>query len=203
MKLFLWALPFLFISGEVLAQNELKVEPENVGYSTVFELAVSLDNTDEIAAIQFDLTYDVGTFNLLTNHSLTSRKEDHSITTNPLSEGVLRVVIFSMNNYVLKEDSGVLANLEFESKTAPGDFTFVLSNVVLSSPSGTTIAATKQDGQITVLGPKMRVINTQVDFGTVLLNSNQIRSLSIKNEGNEALVISLSLIHISEPTRLV
>jgi hypothetical protein len=190
LKSFLWALPFLIFSSEILSQNELRVQSENVAYSTVFELGVSLDNTDLIAAIQFDLTYDVGKFNLLTGHSLTSRKEDHTITTNPLSEGVLRVVIFSMNNNALKESSGVLANLEFESKTDPGEFTFALSNVVFSSSSGTTITATKNDGQITVLGPKMGVSNSQLKFGDVLLSSNQTRSLLIKNEGNEALVIS-------------
>ena len=190
LKSFLWALPFLIFSSEVLSQNELRVQSENVAYSTVFELGVSLDNADLIAAIQFDLTYDVSKFSLLTGHSLTSRKEDHTITTKPISEGVLRVVIFSMNSAVLKENSGILANLEFESKTEPGEFTFALSNVVFSSSSGATINATKNDGQITVLGPKMEIINSQVYFGDVLLRSNQTMSLYITNEGNEALVIS-------------
>lgn len=190
MKSFLWALPFLIFSGEVLSQNELRVQSENVAYSTVFELGISLENTELVAAIQFDLTYDVSKFNLLSGHRLTSRKEDHSITTNPVSEGVLRVLIFSMNNKVLKESSGVLAHLEFESKTDPGEFTFALSNVVLSSSSGTSISATNNDGQITVLGPKMGILNSQVNFGDVLLSSNQSRLLYIKNEGNEALVIS-------------
>ncbi|MGY8925315.1 MAG: hypothetical protein ACKVG8_06865, partial [Flavobacteriales bacterium] len=81
LKSFLWALPFLIFSSEILSQNELRVQSENVAYSTVFELGVSLDNTDLIAAIQFDLTYDVSKFNLRTGHSLTSRKEDHTITT--------------------------------------------------------------------------------------------------------------------------
>jgi hypothetical protein len=190
LKSFLWALPFLIFSSEILSQNELRVQSENVAYSTVFELGVSLDNTDLIAAIQFDITYDVSAFNLLTEHSLTSREADHTITTNPLSEGVLRVVIYSMSNNALEETSGVLANLEFESKTDPGEFTFALSNVVFSSSSGATIAAAKNDGQITVLGPKMGVSNSQLKFGDVLLSSNQTRSLLIKNEGNEALVIS-------------
>jgi hypothetical protein len=190
LKSFLWALPFLIFSSEVLSQNELRVQSENVAYSTVFELGVSLDNADLIAAIQFDLTYDVSKFSLLTGHSLTSRKEDHTITTKPISEGVLRVVIFSMNSAVLKENSGILANLEFESKTEPGEFTFALSNVVFSSSSGATINATKNDGQITVLGPKMEIINSQVYFGDVLLRSNQTMSLYITNKGNEALVIS-------------
>lgn len=190
LKSFLWALPFLIFSSEILSQNELRVQSENVAYSTVFELGVSLDNTDLIAAIQFDLTYDVSKFNLLTGHSLTSRKEDHTITTSPISEGVLRVIIYSMNNTVLKESSGILANLKFESKTDPGEFTFALSNVVFSSSSGTTINATKNDGQITVLGPKMGVLNPEVNFGDVLLSSNETRILYIKNEGNETLVIS-------------
>ena len=191
LKSFLWALPFLIFSSEILSQNELRVQSENVAYSTVFELGVSLDNTDLIAAIQFDLTYDVSKFNLLTGHSLTSRKEDHTITTSPISEGVLRVIIYSMKNTVLKESSGILANLEFESKTDPGEFTFALSNVVFSSSSGASLPdAGASDGQITVLGPKMGVLNPEVNFGDVLLSSNETRILYIKNEGNEALVIS-------------
>ena len=191
LKSFLWALPFLIFSSEILSQNELRVQSENVAYSTVFELGVSLDNTDLIAAIQFDLTYDVSKFNLLTDHSLTSRKEDHIITTKSMSEGVLRVIIYSMKNTVLKESSGILANLEFESKTDPGEFTFALSNVVFSSSSGASLPdAGASDGQITVLGPKMGVLNPEVNFGDVLLSSNETRILYIKNEGNEALVIS-------------
>lgn len=142
----------------------------------MFELGVSLNNSDEIAAIQFDLTYDISAFNLLTSHSLTSRKEDHTITTSSPSENVLRVVIFSMNNKALKESTGILANLEFESKTDPGEFTFALSNVVLSSSSGSTISGTKNDGEIIVLGPKMVITMSQIDFGNVLLGSNQLRS---------------------------
>jgi len=190
LKSILLALPFLILSSEVLSQNELRVESEDVGYATVFELGVSLNNSDEIAAIQFDLTYDISAFNLLTSHSLTSRKEDHTITTSSPSENVLRVVIFSMNNKALKESTGILANLEFESKTDPGEFTFALSNVVLSSSSGSTISGTKNDGEIIVLGPKMVITMSQIDFGNVLLGSNQLRSFSIKNEGNEALIIS-------------
>ena len=186
-KLFLWVLPFLILSNEVLSQNELSVESEEVANSSVFKLGISLENTAEIAALQFDVTYDVSAFNLLTAHSLTSRKEDHSVTTNSISEGVLRVVVYSGSNALLKENSGTLVNLEFESKTNPGTFNFELSNIRVASSEGEDISTTSTNGQITVLGPKMEIITNELYFGNVLLGADKSISLTIRNSGNQPL----------------
>jgi hypothetical protein len=66
--------------------------------STEFELAVSLDNTNEIAAVQFDMSYDGTEFELLSEHSLTNRASNHSFGINSLSENKLRIIIYSSRN---------------------------------------------------------------------------------------------------------
>ena len=190
LKLFLNALLFIVFSSNVLSQNVLRVESKEVSASTEFELVISLDNTDEIAAVQFDVNYDSAEFNMQTGHDLTNRKAGHSLGVNSPSEGVLRVVIYSSSNSVFTGNSGSLVNLKFKSKNNPGEFNFKLSNVVFSSSSGAAIASTKIDGLIKVLTPKMEVLTSQVNFGNVLLGSNNTRSLLIRNSGNLPLIIT-------------
>jgi hypothetical protein len=98
--------------------------------STEFELAVSLDNTNEIAAVQFDMSYDGTEFELLSEHSLTNRASNHSFGINSLSENKLRIIIYSSRNSNIIGNSGVLFGLKLKSKNNPGDFQFTLSNVV-------------------------------------------------------------------------
>ena len=189
-KLFLLVLPFLIFSNGVLSQNKLVVESENVANSSVFKLGISLENTDEISALQFDLSYNINEFDVLTGSELEDlRIGDHQLLTNP-TEGVLRVVIFSMSNAVLKENSGILVNLEFKSKTNPGAFNFELSNVRASSATAQDISATIANGQITVLGSKMEIITDTLNFGSVVLGDNRSNSLVIRNGGNEPLVLT-------------
>ena len=190
MKLFLVTLLFVVFSTKVISQNTLRIESKEVNADKSFELGVSLDNADEVSAIQFDISYDINEFEILTDHSLTSRKVDHSVLFGNPSEGVLRVVIFSLTNSILNENSGTLVNLEFKSKTNPGTFNFELSNVRVSSSTGEEISATTNDGQITVLGPIIEVLSDDINFGNVLLGSYVTSSLVIRNTGNEPLELT-------------
>ena len=192
-KLFLWVLTFLILSNEVLSQNELLVESENVANSSVFKLGISLENTAEISALQFDVTYNVSEFDVLPGHDIVAQRVgDHSFVFGNPSEGVLRVVIFSGSNALLKENSGTLVNLEFKTKTNPGVFNFELSNVRAASSAGEDISTTVVNGHVTVLGSKMEILTNEVNFGNVLLGDDRSSSLIIRNAGNQPLELSSS-----------
>ena len=191
LKIVLFTVLFLGFSNSILSQNVLSIETKGITTATEFELAISLENTDEIAAIQFDINYNANEFELLTGHSLTSRGLNHTLGINSISQGVVRVVMysFSSNPNIIGNSGGLLA-LKLKSKNNSGNFPFTLSNIVSSSSSGGAITSTKNDGVITVLGPKMEVQVGQINFGSVLLGSNQTRSLPIRNSGNQPLEIT-------------
>ncbi|SNR46130.1 Abnormal spindle-like microcephaly-assoc'd, ASPM-SPD-2-Hydin [Lutibacter agarilyticus] len=189
-KIFLITVLFLGFSNSILSQNVLSVETKGVTTATEFELAISLENTDGIAAIQFDINYNANEFELLTGHSLTSRGANHSLGLNSISEGVVRVLIYNFTTLNIIGNSGGLMLLKLKSKNNSGDYPFTLSNVDFSSSSAGSISSTIQNGVITVLGPKMEVLESQVYFGSVLLGSNQTRSLPIRNSGNQPLEIT-------------
>ena len=111
LKIFLFTVLFLGFSNSILSQNVLSIENKGITTATEFELAISLENTDEIAAIQFDINYNANEFELLTGHSLTSRGLNHTLGVNSISEGVVRIVMysFSSNPNIIGNSGGLLA----------------------------------------------------------------------------------------------
>jgi hypothetical protein len=190
LKLFLCVVHLFVFSNAILSQNVLSIGSRQVNVSTEFELAVSLGNTNEIAAVQFDMSYDGTEFELLTGHSLTNRALNHSFGINSVSENKIRIIIYSSGNANITGNSGALFGLKLKSKNNPGDFQFTLSNVIFSSRSGTPITSTLQNGSVNVLGSKMQILSNDVNFGRVLLNSNPVNYITIQNLGNTALQIT-------------
>ena len=183
----------LFSTNTIFSQNKLVVESKEVASSTVFKIAVELQNSDPISALQFDINYNNNEFVELDDHALDElRAEDHQVSFGNPSENVLRVVIFSMNNATLNQNSGALVNLEFKSKTNPGSYDFELYNIRASSPGGEEVNVTSENGILTVLGAKMEIPDTLVDFGNVLLGESNFRNLIIENKGNQSLELNSS-----------
>ena len=189
-KLFLLSISFLIFSNRVLTQNKIILESKEVLSESTFQIAISLENTNSVSALQFDLSYDNTQFDILDGHELEQlRIDDHQVSFGTPAEGILRVVLFSMSNAAIKENSGTILNLEFKSKTNPGTYNFEILNVRLSSPSAENIDQTSENGQITILGSQIEINTNEINFGNVLLDSYVFRNLIIENKGNQPLEI--------------
>jgi hypothetical protein len=112
----------------------------------------------------------------------------------PLTNGDVRVLIYSSNNSIIEIGSGALLNLKFKSKTLPGNFTFSLLNITLSSATGTNITSSSQSGTVKVLGPHLTLSKSNIDFGKTVLNSSPTAYLEVKNIGNESLIVTDAVI---------
>jgi hypothetical protein len=75
---------YLF-SNSILSQNVLSIGSRQVMSQQVW-IGYFIRNTNEIAAVQFDMSYDGTEFELLTGHSLTNRGSNHSFGINSLSD---------------------------------------------------------------------------------------------------------------------
>lgn len=180
----------LLISSHTYTQNILSGNGFSVNEKTSFEYAISLNNNSNISALQFDIEINQEAFTYGTNHILTNRASGLSISTSNPSTNVMRVVMYSSSNNVIGVGSGAIAKLNITSKTLPGDYSFSISNVVLSDATGNALSNTITNGAVSVRGAHLNVNTTNIAFGRVPMGANTQRSISISNNGNENLIIS-------------
>lgn len=191
---------FLLIPLFVFSQNTLSGGSLNVNENTLFEYEIGLDNDSAVSALQFDLVINQGAFTYGGNHTLTTRVSGFTVSSSNPSENIMRVVMYSSSGGVIEVGSGTILKLDISSKTLPSDYTFSISNVVLSDATGSEISSSSSNGTVSVRGAHLNVNTTSIDFGRVPIGENEQRSISISNNGNENLTISA--ISFSSPLSL-
>ena len=172
-----------------MSQNSINISSDPVSVDEDFSIGIAFSNADDISAFQFDLQFDNNAMQLRSGHSLTNRVGNHTISTNEIGDNIIRVVVISSTNETINPGTGTVVNLNFTSNNEPGSFDIIFSNLVFSDSSGSEISINPNDNQITILGPKFKLLTTNIDFGRVSRSSNQSRTIQILNEGNETLTI--------------
>lgn len=180
----------LLISLNALSQNTLQVNYSEVNYDEEVSVSISLNNSDLISALQFDLTYKADALILMTGHQKTDRGANHTLGVSSPSSGVIRVLIYSESNANLANSSGDLLTLKMKSLKIPGYLNLEFSNIVASSASGSSVEVGSQSGTITILGPYLGSIDSVVDMGRVTLNSTHPDVLHIENWGTAPLILT-------------
>ena len=181
---------FFFLVQFTQGQNTLVVEDAQVSTQTTFDLDIALNTTNELAALQFDINYNVEGLELETGHVLSARGVNHNLAVSQPNEGVIRVIVYSASNAVIAPDTGTLLTLKLKSKTLPGNFPLAISNVLLSDASQNPITTQAEDGLLKVDGAILHLITTQIDFGRVPMESSASRNLAIRNDGTTALILT-------------
>jgi len=174
----------VFTIQNTVAQNSIVFDTKEIGTATNFDFDISLNNTDEIAGLQFDITFNSAVFELANGHQLASRADSHTLAVSNPSEGVIRVLVYSDSNAAISGNSGVIIGLKLKSKTLPGTFNVNDDALVVSSPEQTAVAATIETGAVKVLGPILNITSSEVNFGRVPIGTEPQRTVSIRNDGN-------------------
>lgn len=182
---------FLFVQS-ASAQNSLIISSMEVSNSSNFAMNVSLNNADQILALQFDIAISEEAFVLQTEHLLTDRGVNHSLGVSSPSPGIVRVIIYSANNSSIVGTSGDLLSLHFRSLTLPGDYNLSISDVIASSATGTSLDVEVETSTIKVLGPQLEIETSEINFGRIPLGNNPTRILTVRNVGNQALELTSS-----------
>ena len=188
MKNFL--LIFLIIGSQILlSQNSINISSDPVSVDEDFSVGIAFSNTDDISAFQFDLQFNNNAMQLRPGHSLTDRVGNHTISTSEIGDNIIRVVVISSTNESINPGTGNVVNLNFTSNNEPGSFDMIFSDVVFSDSNGSEISISPNNNQVTILGPKFKLLTTNIDFGRVSRSSIQSRTIQISNEGNQTLEI--------------
>ena len=184
----------------VFSQNTLSGGSFNVNENASFEYEIGLDNDSAVSALQFDIEINQDAFTYGGSHTLTTRTSDYTVSSSNPSENIMRVVMYSSSGGVIEVGSGPILKLDISSKTLPNDYTFSISNVVLSDATGTELSSSSSNGTVSVRGAHLNVNTTSIDFGRVPIGDNEQRSISISNNGNENLIVSA--VSLSSPLSL-
>ncbi len=122
-----------------------------VGQTVTINL--DLDNEDTVKGLQVDVTFDASKV-AFTNATTAGRTSQFDISSNTVSTGRARVVLFteSTPSSVLSAGTGAVAQLSF-SLVSSGTSTLNMSGAVLSSETGTSLSVDASDtGSVTATG---------------------------------------------------
>jgi len=149
-------LKLLFILPCVLqAQTAtLKVEDgAGVPGSTGNAVQMILENSMDVAGLQFTLSYDAEVLSLSDVKATDRTKQMDIFSWNELSPGQVKVLVADMAGDIIAPGAGPIAILSFDiaSDALSGDISLNLSDVVLSDPFGEAIVPVIEDGMLTVL----------------------------------------------------
>ena len=180
----------LSFSSFVFAQNSFNVNTQSIGVNSSFFVEISLDNTSEVTAFQFDISHNESAYELSNTSALTSRAENHTLSVSTIDDNTIRVLVYSAANEVISIGDGAVLNLSFNSKNHPGTYNLNLSDIVLSDINGASLGVSSSNGSVTILGPRYNLVTSSVDFGEIPMESSPTQSVSVSNTGNQDLIIS-------------
>lgn len=138
-------------NGEIVSNNNtLSCLDVQCLVGTTPTLNVVLQNDDEVKLCQFDLQLPTGVTvatksNGKLNATLTTRAENHSISSQQLSNGNYRFIVSSMDNDSFTGNNGTLMEITLNVPTTmeAGEYTVKVLNAELSVPNGNDLNAIK------------------------------------------------------------
>ncbi len=178
----------LCLSIQAIASNTLTLSSVSGTPQTEVEVAVSLDNTDAIVALEMVLP--LGEHLSYINNSATlaaARSNGHQISAAQVGQE-LRIYVYSFSQNALNGNTGELLTFRLLLGNEPADYALT-PTVVLSNAQGTSLAGSMQAGNVTIQAPKLQVLNSQIDYGHIPIRATYTKNLQLKNVGNLPLTI--------------
>ena len=153
------------------------------------QLPVHIENTDEVVAVQFDLTLPTG-MTAEAVGTLSARGEDHQVTVRSMGGQRWRVLLYSPQNLPLKGQSGVVmyVPVTIPSSYAEGsEHQLIVSDVVLSNVQTENVQTGVDVGKVIITKlPDLIAKNISADKETLTPGENVVVSWQIENIGELA-----------------
>ena len=195
-KLLYYLIPFCLLSiftAKVQAQNvnELSVRNVNGMRGKIISVPVYLDNTSEIAALQFDVILPSGSVVQYDSTTVAAnRRVDHVISGLNKNSNRHRFMLYSPTNEVLKGNSGKLCDIVFKIGTSLEDnktYDIKLQNVVMSDREGNNVFTNSTDASLTLTSyPDFEVSGLVVNSANITPNGEVSFGWIVKNIGETA-----------------
>ncbi len=184
------------LASLVMASNTLSFSSVSGTPQTEVEVAVSLDNTDAIVALEMILPLGEHLKYVDNSAVLTeARSNGHQISAGQVGQE-LRVYIYSLSLNALQGNTGELMTFRLQLGNEPIDFA-LSPTLVLSNAQGKSVSSSVQTGNVTIQAPKLEILNPQIDFGHIPIRDTYTQDLLLKNVGT--LPLSIENITTSNP----
>lgn len=171
-----------------MATNTLTLSSVSGTPLTEVEVAVNLDNSDAIVALEMILP--LGEHLKYVEHSVqlaTARSNGHQVSAAQVGQD-LRIYVYSLTPNALRGNTGELLKFRLLLGNEPDNYNLSPS-VVLSNAAGTSLERSVQVGNVTIQTPKLQIVNTQIDYGHIPIRAKYTKNLQLKNVGNLPLTI--------------
>lgn len=171
-----------------MATNTLTLSSVSGTPLTEVEVAVNLDNSDAIVALEMILP--LGEHLKYVEHSVqlaTARSNGHQVSAAQVGQD-LRIYVYSLTPNALRGNTGELLKFRLLLGNEPDNYNLSPS-VVLSNAAGTSLERSVQVGNVTIQAPKLQIVNTQIDYGHIPIRAKYTKNLQLKNVGNLPLTI--------------
>ena len=174
----------------ISAANVLSIGQYSGSPGDTVEVSVSLSTTSSATALQVviplsdQLTYLPGSASLNGGRLAAT---GHQITASSAG-GNLTMLVYSSTNAAIPTGAGAVITFRLRLGNEPA--TYPLSPVVvLSDAQAQKLTCSAQNGQVQILGAKIAVSATSLDYGHVAIRATYTESIVIANSGNQPLQI--------------
>ena len=182
---------FLLMYITATAQNNLSVGKLTGGQGKDVLIPVSLENTDEVVALQFDLQLPFDRSSRTAPTLSQSRINEHTVSVRNLGNHKYRVVVVNMSNRPLSGNAGTIINFPMAVPTGldPGtEYAVSLSDVIITNRKGDNIQGDSNvNGSYTVQrenAPDLATTDVNITESTLVPGKSLAVTWKVSNIGN-------------------
>lgn len=182
---------FLLMYITAMAQNNLSVGKLTGGQGKDVLIPISLENTDEVVALQFDLQLPFDRSSRTAPTLSQSRINDHTVSVRNLGNHKYRVVVVNMSNRPLSGNAGTIINFPMAVPTGldPGtEYAVSLSDVIITNRKGDNIQGNSNvNGSYTVQrenAPDLATTDVNITESTLVPGNYVTVTWKVSNVGN-------------------
>ncbi|MGA7160759.1 MAG: T9SS type A sorting domain-containing protein, partial [Bacteroidota bacterium] len=111
-------------------------------------VSLSLDNGEPITALQCDLHLPAGAVFIPGSLVTSSRSSTHSLSSSVLSNGALRVIMFSLTQATFTGSTGEVARFQMVLPATEGSTVISTDNVIISNTSNQNVVSSTTNGNV-------------------------------------------------------
>jgi len=141
----------LFSTSVYSATLSVESKSAYAGSSLTVNVSLSLGSNESVSALQFDVLYEIKACDVTGitagNAVISAQKQ---LQYNKIAPGNIRVIIAGLNQNIIPSGSVAELSLQACASAPAGDVLLSLSNVILSSPTGTSVPTTTGSGTLTI-----------------------------------------------------
>ena len=182
---------FLLMYITAMAQNNLSVGKLTGGQGKDVLIPISLENTDEVVALQFDLQLPFDRSSRTAPTLSQSRINEHTVSVRNLGNHKYRVVVVNMSNRPLSGNAGTIINFPMAVPTGldPGtEYAVSLSDVIITNRKGDNIQGDSNvNGSYTVQrenAPDLATTDVNITESTLVPGNYVTVTWKVSNVGN-------------------